>query len=1544
MTSITGDIIERLRDLNIQAYKADKQRIKADFGNERKFTVDYNGRQILELLQNADDAKTDAIQIILNEEDRTLRIANNGISFSAEGLDSLRLAGNSSKNKREFIGNKGLGFRAILNWVNRIRIYTKDYVMEFSPAIATREFYQLIPDSQERLRMIEEREDLMPGTSPFAVLSYMDYWENEDSQIWETIVELQYNSEALTDILEQLHAITPEVLLFLNYTQRIEVIRNDEPIKTLERTFLWQRDEEVRLRVNNIEWNILDSGECKFPGEEKKYYRYKIAWRDDLSDENAVFYNFFPTRANSYLPCLIHATFELTVDRNQLVKHQNNDFVLDKIAEALGTIAEGKLKDKTTSWLPYRLLYPVTSETDKWLTPLYSKLKSLRETLQIYPSVDGNYYRRNEVVFYGNEFSHWIVQKRLGKYCNILLKGYSESQTELKWHRWLVYTDKSILSIVRKLSDQISSINTRCRLIRLLLQDNFKTHRKIKFPLILDIETNLPIDSDKMVFLIRQAAVKDYQVPKYANLRFISPEFYKALLKEFEVEIRHQRIGNEDASRPLKRILNPVLNLGSNDITDVVSSVTRAFIRKRDAGIKPESVERLYKEYVNCLFRIFSSNQERRNTINETIFLRNRLGETKRASELLLGGGFPSGNLNEQLFDGVFTDADYVADIGFWKLGNGTAPVVLLEEFFVWLGVNRRTRTKREIRSFERWADDGYVRFVFDTVGWPDYDSYKKYEVSVVSGIEHMLKSPGFSREQCLAWIITDSTLYNLLRDDANGESFSYTYNGLITPVYKKPSYFKYQLSQAGTFKNVVVDEEVAKQLGLHWVNLKHELFRKLNISETTVLDTLRQLGAVLSFAQLTPEHIFRLLEDCGQQAGSPRKLYELALGYFRQREGEDFSMYLPKLKVWATCNGVRKFMANHEVYYTDNATLPEHILSEYWMFDFPRKRGASQISKVFGVGTFKNLKIEVKDSPILHLSNGTFQTWLETIKPYLLTYRLNNLREDAALRRDVTSLNEEGISGVESANQLKKLNIIVCSAVSYAVNDGVHKQLMPGEFIPLGERNYCLCADASQYLDEWKQSPAFCEAFAEILCMLFDTQKNKEDFKAVLKDNTDLRHTLYNINAASLIPVLEDARSLLGLPAEELRFWKAVLACKQFMLPASVISREALYELLNVILEYRYDGSDDVDYGKWATADSYTLLKELDEKAGISLTAIHDADNSFTGLEAWHYQQFHNTSFNFERNWIRALWKYLETKGDKKQRGFLIECQKYNAKADEAAITLARKYAFDLDVNYSSSLLDTLSLLSGLKLAANDRKLVIRNQYEYLLKAANLLREDFAQDIQSLLFFEGNERIIKDAIEAELARRKPLYIPEPQPGTEGNSAPRTPVHFLAFGTGTLNGTVSISNRAGRTPGTYNGGSDAKRNAAGQRAEAVVYKELTQTYPVVQWISRYSTDNSINKDDMAGYDMRYKLDNNEQSDWYYVEVKSASEDNFVLSRNEVEFAIKNVQHYQLAIVQNGEIYIDRAFFCEKSRVAVFNLLLANSGIRPTHFEVAWKIS
>ena len=96
------------------------------YQDELQRNEDYRGRQLLELLQNSDDAydlKDKSHKASIELTDTQLIIKNTGLGFTKEGVESL-LTSNLSPKDNDYIGNKGLGFRSILNWTKKVHIYS----------------------------------------------------------------------------------------------------------------------------------------------------------------------------------------------------------------------------------------------------------------------------------------------------------------------------------------------------------------------------------------------------------------------------------------------------------------------------------------------------------------------------------------------------------------------------------------------------------------------------------------------------------------------------------------------------------------------------------------------------------------------------------------------------------------------------------------------------------------------------------------------------------------------------------------------------------------------------------------------------------------------------------------------------------------------------------------------------------------------------------------------------------------------------------------------------------------------------------------------------------------------------------------------------------------------------------------------------------------------------------------------------------------------------------------------------------------------------
>ena len=96
----------------------------------------YHGRFLIELIQNAHDAlletgdknRSQRIEIVISEDESSsgaLYIANDGQPFTQSNFRALANLGQSDKDPKKSIGNKGIGFRSVLEITKSPEIYSR---------------------------------------------------------------------------------------------------------------------------------------------------------------------------------------------------------------------------------------------------------------------------------------------------------------------------------------------------------------------------------------------------------------------------------------------------------------------------------------------------------------------------------------------------------------------------------------------------------------------------------------------------------------------------------------------------------------------------------------------------------------------------------------------------------------------------------------------------------------------------------------------------------------------------------------------------------------------------------------------------------------------------------------------------------------------------------------------------------------------------------------------------------------------------------------------------------------------------------------------------------------------------------------------------------------------------------------------------------------------------------------------------------------------------------------------------------------------------
>lgn len=214
MQKLINETIENI----ISSYKKEHPRIKAEYSRENELERSYKGREILELIQNAEDELTDELpkEVYISFDGDILSIANYGEPFSEDGVISLMYSNNSNKKnrKKKVIGNKGTGFRSILGWADEIIINSGELHVKFSERHAQQELKEKVFNGGS-----------VPKDLKTATLVFPEWIDEFEEGEYTTCISIKIKNDenVAEDILDQLTSLNGNLLLFLNRTQKLTV-------------------------------------------------------------------------------------------------------------------------------------------------------------------------------------------------------------------------------------------------------------------------------------------------------------------------------------------------------------------------------------------------------------------------------------------------------------------------------------------------------------------------------------------------------------------------------------------------------------------------------------------------------------------------------------------------------------------------------------------------------------------------------------------------------------------------------------------------------------------------------------------------------------------------------------------------------------------------------------------------------------------------------------------------------------------------------------------------------------------------------------------------------------------------------------------------------------------------------------------------------------------------------------------------------------------------------------------------------------------------
>lgn len=322
---------EFIQACQLSTLKTFRKRVKDDADLKKA----YEGRELFELLQNADDAwdvvGSKKSKVVIELTDDSLIVKNNGKPFDKDSINSLCQGNASTKLSQKYIGCKGIGFRSVLNCSDEIRIYSGQgedcYSVCFSKEFAA-EKYDLIrclPHIKQEVLELQQR-GINPEMPILAVPKYIPAKQKEfDTEIY-LVLKPEEKVLLYNKIKSDIDAFNKNVLLFLPHISEIEFRVEGNVIEYLcasndcDETLYTVNKKRNGILVESESFYLYPSEqEITFQSGEKKSAKFAIGIPVEESAFRSCLYTFFPVlNIASPLPALLHGTFHLTPNRNSL--------------------------------------------------------------------------------------------------------------------------------------------------------------------------------------------------------------------------------------------------------------------------------------------------------------------------------------------------------------------------------------------------------------------------------------------------------------------------------------------------------------------------------------------------------------------------------------------------------------------------------------------------------------------------------------------------------------------------------------------------------------------------------------------------------------------------------------------------------------------------------------------------------------------------------------------------------------------------------------------------------------------------------------------------------------------------------------------------------------------------------------------------------------------------------------------------------------------------------------------------------------------------
>lgn len=1494
--SLTSDCLTINTREYVTQLSYSSSRIRQDKRIEDDMKQEYSGRELYEMLQNADDEGSPKVEIVLTDDDR-LHIRNWGNRpFTEGGLLSIMRSFLSTKTGDDYknaaikpIGNKGLGFRSLLNWSDEITIHSNGVKCSFSKDIAEKAWNDIKNTGLKNGALSKEDLTAFEGSDkklPIPILSIpcveRDDLTSPEPPHCTTDIEVHCKDKLIVqDVEQKLTTLPCSVLLFLRNIKEVTIDCRGSKRHLLAKSESLDRYQKVIIQENerNIEFIV-----SKFKKEGD--YEVGIAYPMDKAYASSVLYSYFPTQVQLSSPGIYHGTFSLNASRNHLVKSDKNDEVLAKMGE-LATELASYLANKnllTGKWDAVELINLQKTETDAaMLAPLADKIKKGVYSAGIFPSVSSNYLTLENSVWIGEKMAKW-------------LQDHIPYQANLSAH--LICYDGDLFS-----QDRILGSIIRDKLIKCL--DEHRDHLKIiaetpmelgaraalidaiveigeceqKISILVDNQNRIiTADKSASIYVLNMAGNTD--IPECLSIKAVSSDLVKFLQSKW-------------ALKTLR------------DVTDRLDKITYASdgdisaIRRR---IESWSSSEMDIDGMRLVFKWLYKNHNDWTSFSSNLHLFNRKRERRPACSLILGQTESSSDAISSILSKIEDEWFIIDSIQDWVNTLGAESENEATEFILKImGVSRLVPVDHLFYGENNEDFFNEVRDENNRKQIPNWycnnfgDSNrisKEYNYSFVP-IERYFEN--FTLSESVGLLMKDGRTYNNILDNninlyfrkPKPESVLYSF-----AAYKIRSYEKFGPLQRHVINSTVFNADIdynvlEAQFGLD----------KINVDPFLII-----LGSHKDASEFSIQQLFEFLSDKGDAKGVQKRYKELRESIRSKHLSEDELAEIRNkyiTNVWAKKNGSVEWIPLEEVYYWDNDQLPRKVLDSLPKLEIGTRVGEESVKQIFGVKLAKDIKISFNHTSINKDLTSDLKRFLSERLKYFLAYRIcDDVKNNELIRSSLSALKQ-------ICN-----NLHVFNSAEYDLN-GDWQQMEEGDI--LTSRNaqgnaglhYYICSSQTCCSAAIK-NPAFSENLNEVICMALkitgDAMANY--FRNIITHDTSyidyIREKDISLETWSL--TLKN----IGLSQTDQNFWRAYSANQENKLKIDLLS-EHLLEQRTFILQ---------TYPNLRIPENFTSIEDLNASELYELVKSTNFKNcskllNHSGLKEYYLQYFDSAQRKYAAKYGVIFYKNTQKEISNDKGNALKYIKNYRDRYRDLYSPLYQEklenIKFDVLSNEDLDKIIIQLLEEKFGKLPNDVTEIIPTSifpsYEKILAKYHMSEGTLSQEDALIGKFEGLEDLFKERLATYDNASSEVF--EQQTNKEGTLLP---IRIGRCHSIYRDNKVTTNATKNRTSDGYT--SDKAKYQAGKKAEIATFEAMLNAKDKYDDVQGCSTIlNKENGNDNLHYDIKYHRVGDLPASYRFLEVKSMSGDSIIMSNLEYEFAIANSEVYDFAIVHKNIISI-----------------------------------